>query len=165
MADAMVTAFDFSAELSDGRTTELAQYRGQVLLVVNTASACGFTPQLTGLQALHERYAPAGLVVLAFPCNQFGSQEPGSNDRILAFCQRDHGVTFPVMAKVDVNGQSAHPLWQWLTTEAPGLLGTRAIKWNFTKFLVGRNGQVIQRYAPQVTPAQLSADIEAALRH
>jgi glutathione peroxidase len=159
----MATAYDFTAQDASGHNVPLGQYRGQVLLLVNTASACGFTPQLTGLQALYERYAAQGLGVLGFPCNQFGGQEPGSNDSIVAFCQRDHGVSFPVMAKVDVNGKAAHPLWQWLSAEAPGFLGSRAIKWNFTKFLVGRDGRVIRRYAPQVTPAQLSADIEAAL--
>jgi glutathione peroxidase len=160
----MTTAFDFTAHSSTGQEWPLALYRGQVLLVVNTASACGYTPQLSGLQALHEQYTDQGLVVLGFPCNQFGGQDPGSNESILAFCQRTHGVTFPVMAKVEVNGPGAHPLWQWLTAQAPGILGTRAIKWNFTKFLVARDGSVIKRYAPQDAPAKLAADIEAALK-
>jgi glutathione peroxidase len=160
----MTTAFDFTAQSSTGQEWPLALYRGQVLLVVNTASACGYTPQLSGLQALHEQYTDQGLVVLGFPCNQFGGQDPGSNESILAFCQRTHGVTFPVMAKVEVNGPGAHPLWQWLTAQAPGILGTRAIKWNFTKFLVARDGSVIKRYAPQDAPAKLAADIEAALK-
>lgn len=137
--------------------------RGQAVLVVNTASACGFTPQLASLQALHQRYAARGLVVLGFPCNQFGGQEPGNAAEIGAFCQRNYGVGFAVMAKTEVNGPQAHPLFNWLKASAPGVLGTRAIKWNFTKFLVGRDGRVIGRYAPSRAPATLAADIEAAL--
>ena len=159
----MPTAFDFDALSISGQPVSLSQYRGQVLLIVNTASACGFTPQLSGLQALHETYGPRGLVVLGFPCNQFGSQDPGSNEEIASFCQLNHGVGFPMMAKIQVNGAEAHPLYRWLTTEAPGLLGSKAIKWNFTKFLVGRDGQVIRRYAPQDAPAKLAGDIDAAL--
>ena len=157
------TAHDFDALTIDGRTVPLRTYAGQVLLIVNTASACGFTPQFAGLQALHERYGPRGLVVLGFPCNQFGRQDPGSNEEIAGFCQRNYGVDFPMMAKTDVNGPDATPLYRWLTAEAPGFLGSRAIKWNFTKFLVGRDGQVIRRYAPTDRPEALARDIEAAL--
>lgn len=159
----MTTAYDFDATRIDGAPQPLSDFRGQVLLIVNTASACGFTPQFTGLQALHERYGPRGLVVLGFPCNQFGHQDPGSNDAIAGSCQRNYGVQFPMMSKIDVNGSDAHPLYRWLTGEAPGVLGTKAIKWNFTKFLVGRDGQVIRRYAPQEAPEKLTVDIEAAL--
>ena len=159
----MSSVHDFEALSIGGQTVPLSQHRGQVLLIVNTASACGFTPQLAGLQSLHETYGPQGLVVLGFPCNQFGAQDPGSNEEIAGFCQRNYGVGFPMMAKVDVNGADAHPLYRWLTAEAPGLLGSKAIKWNFTKFLVGRDGRVIKRYAPQDAPAKLAKDIEAAL--
>lgn len=155
--------YDFSATTIDGQTVSLDRYRGQVLLIVNTASACGFTPQFAGLEKLHATYAGKGLVVLGFPCNQFGSQDPGSNAEIAGFCQRNYGVSFPMMSKIDVNGADAHPLYRWLTAEAPGLLGSKAIKWNFTKFLVGRDGQVIRRYAPQDAPEKLGKDIEAAL--
>ncbi len=155
--------YDFSATTIDGQTVTLDRYRGQVLLIVNTASACGFTPQFAGLEKLHATYAGQGLVVLGFPCNQFGSQDPGSNAEIAGFCQRNYGVSFPMMAKIDVNGADAHPLYRWLTAEAPGLLGSKAIKWNFTKFLVGRDGRVIKRYAPQDAPEKLAKDIEAAL--
>jgi glutathione peroxidase len=157
------TAFDFEAQGIDGQPVPLRQYAGKVLLVVNTASACTFTPQLGGLQQLHQQYGDRGLVVLGFPCNQFGAQDPGSNADIGQFCDRNFGVRFPMMAKVDVKGADAHPLFKWLTAEAPGLLGTRAIKWNFTKFLVGRDGRVARRYAPQAAPGRLSRDIEAAL--
>jgi glutathione peroxidase len=135
-----------------------------VVLIVNTASACGFTPQFAGLQTLHDTYGTRGLSVLGFPCNQFGGQDPGSHEQIQAFCQLNYGVTFPMMAKVCVNGEPADPLFQWLKAEAPGLLGSQAIKWNFTKFLVGRDGRVIRRYAPQDAPAKLANDIEAALQ-
>lgn len=153
---------DLKLETLQGKALPWKRLRGKVRLIVNTASACGFTPQLGGLQQLHERYGPQGLVVLAFPCNQFGLQEPGSADQIGAFCERQYGVTFPVMAKTEVNGPHAHPLFAWLKAEAPGLLGP-GIKWNFTKFLIGRDDQVIRRYAPQVTPAAIAPDIEAAL--
>ena len=156
-------AYDFEALQIDGTPVALKQYQGRVLLIVNTASACGFTPQFAGLEALHNRYADKGLVVLGFPCNQFGAQDKGSNDDIAQFCQRNYGVQFPMMAKIEVNGSGAHPLYQWLVREAPGVLGTKAIKWNFTKFLVGKDGQVIKRYAPTDTPASLAQDIEAAL--
>jgi len=157
------TVYDFDALQMNGQTVPLRNYQGQVLLIVNTASACGFTPQFAGLEELHQQYAGKGLVVLGFPCNQFGKQDPGSNDEIASFCQLNYGVSFPMMAKVDVNGADATPLYRWLTAEAPGLLGTKAIKWNFTKFLIGKNGQVIRRYAPLDKPASLAKDIEAAL--
>jgi glutathione peroxidase len=156
--------YDFSATAIDGQTVPLNRFRGQVLLIVNTASACGFTPQFAGLEKLHATYARQGLVVLGFPCNQFGGQDPGDNADIAGFCQRNYGVTFPMMGKIEVNGADAHPLYRWLTAEAPGLLGSKAIKWNFTKFLVGRDGQVIRRYAPQDAPEKLAQDIEAALK-
>ena len=159
----MTTVYDFEAQSINGKPVALKQFKGKVLLIVNTASACGFTPQFGGLEKLHESYADQGLVVLGFPSNQFGAQDPGSNDEIASFCQLNHGVSFPMMAKIDVNGAQAAPLYQWLSQEAPGLLGSKAIKWNFTKFLVGRDGRVIRRYAPMDTPAKLSADIEAAL--
>jgi glutathione peroxidase len=159
----MTTIHDFHARSIDGKDVALADYKGKVLLIVNTASACGFTPQFAGLEKLHETYAGKGLAVLGFPCNQFGAQDPGSNDEIAQFCQVNYGVSFPMMSKVDVNGPSADPLYQWLTAEAPGLLGSKAIKWNFTKFLVGKDGQVIKRYAPQEEPAALAKDIEKAL--
>ncbi len=159
----MTTVYDFDAQSINGKPVALKQFEGKVLLIVNTASACGFTPQFGGLEKLHESYADQGLVVLGFPSNQFGAQDPGSNDEIASFCQLNYGVSFPMMAKIDVNGAQAAPLYQWLSQEAPGLLGSKAIKWNFTKFLVGRDGRVIRRYAPMDTPAKLSADIEAAL--
>jgi glutathione peroxidase len=157
------TVHDFEALGIDGQPVPLERFRGQVMLIVNTASACGFTPQFAGLQKLHDTYGPRGLAVLGFPCNQFGAQDPGSNEEIATFCQRNFGVDFPMMAKVDVNGGDAHPLYRWLTAEAPGLLGSKAIKWNFTKFLIGRDGRVIRRYAPQDAPEKLAKDIEAAL--
>ncbi len=160
----MPTVYDFDAQTIDGRTVPLRQYEGKVLLIVNTASACGFTPQFAGLEELHQRYGDQGLVVLGFPCNQFAGQDPGSNDEIASFCQLNYGVSFPMMAKVVVNGAPASPLYRWLCAEAPGLLGSKAIKWNFTKFLVGKDGQVIRRYAPQDTPAKLADDVEAALQ-
>ena len=159
----MPTVYDFQAQQITGQPVDLSQNKGQVMLIVNTASACGFTPQFAGLETLHKTYGERGLVVLGFPCNQFGGQDPASNDKIAEFCQLKYGVSFPMMAKVDVNGAAAHPLYQWLCAEAPGLLGTKAIKWNFTKFLVGKDGQVLKRYAPTDTPASLAKDIEAAL--
>jgi len=159
----MTTIYDFEARAIDGKTVPLKKYQGKVLLIVNTASACGFTPQFGGLEELHQQYGKKGLVVLGFPCNQFGAQDPGSNDEIAQFCQLNFGVSFPMMAKIDVNGADADPLYQWVTKEAPGLLGSTAIKWNFTKFLVGKDGQVIKRYAPNDEPAKLAKDIEAAL--
>lgn len=159
----MSSIYDFEALSIGGQPVALSQFRGQPLLIVNTASACGFTPQLGGLEKLHQAYGGQGLVVLGFPCNQFGSQDPGTNDEIASFCQLNYGVSFPMMGKVDVNGDAAHPLYQWLTAEAPGLLGSKAIKWNFTKFLVGKDGRVIRRYAPQDAPEKLASDVEAAL--
>ena len=159
----MPSIYDFDAQSIDGKPVPLRQYEGKPLLIVNTASACGFTPQFGGLEKLHQTYGARGLVVLGFPCNQFGSQDPGSNDEIASFCQLNYGVSFPMMGKIDVNGAQAHPLYQWLTAEAPGLLGSKAIKWNFTKFLVGKDGRVIKRYAPQDAPEKLASDIEAAL--
>jgi glutathione peroxidase len=155
--------WDFEAQTIGGQRVRLSRYKGKVLLIVNTASQCGFTPQFDGLQALWQAYQDQGLVVLGFPSNQFGAQDPGSNDEISSFCQLNYGVSFPMMAKIDVNGSAAHPLYQWLTREAPGMLGLQAIKWNFTKFLIGRDGKVIKRYAPQDAPEKLVADIEAAL--
>jgi glutathione peroxidase len=141
----------------------LKHYEGRVLLIVNTASQCGFTPQYKGLQALWEQYQPQGLTVLGFPSNEFGGQEPGDNDEISSFCELNFGVNFPLMAKVEVNGKNAHPLYQFLKAEKPGLLGSEAIKWNFTKFLIGRDGRVLKRYAPQDAPEAITKDIEAAL--
>ena len=155
--------YDFSAESITGQRADLSTQRGKVLLIVNTASACGFTPQFAGLEKLWEEYRDRGLVVVGFPSNQFGAQDPGSNDEIASFCQLNYGVSFPMMAKVDVNGAKAHPLWKWLTAEAPGLLGSQSVKWNFTKFLVGRDGKVRGRYAPTDKPESLRKDIEAAL--
>jgi glutathione peroxidase len=160
----MKTIYDFEAVQMNGQSLPLDQMRGQVMLIVNTASACGFTPQFGGLEKLHQAYQAQGLRVLGFPCNQFGSQDPGSNKDIASFCQLNYGVTFAMMEKVEVNGASAHPLYQWLCTEAPGLLGSKAIKWNFTKFLVGRDGRVLKRYASMDKPESLKADIEAALQ-
>jgi len=159
----MASIYDFTAQAIDGHTISLADYRGRVLLIVNTASQCGFTPQFAGLEELHQRYAAEGLSVLGFPSNQFGGQDPGSNDEIGAFCTKNYGVSFQMMQKVDVKGSDAVPLYRWLAQEKPGLLGSTVIKWNFTKFLVGRDGQVIKRYAPLDTPASLAKDIEAAL--
>ncbi len=158
-----MSLYDFQALSIDGQNMALSQYRGRVLLIVNTASACGFTPQFTGLEKLHQQYAAQGLTVLGFPCNQFASQDPGDDAQIASFCQKNYGVSFQMMSKIKVNGDGAHPLYQWLTAQAPGLLGSKAIKWNFTKFLVGRDGRVIQRYAPQDAPEKIAKDIEAAL--
>ena len=154
---------DFEALDITGRSVKLADQAGKLVLIVNTASQCGFTPQFAGLEALWQAYKDRGLVIMGFPSNQFGHQDPGSNDEIASFCQLNYGVSFPMMAKVDVNGGHTHPLYAWLKAEAPGLLGSKAIKWNFTKFLVGRDGQVIRRYAPQDRPEKLAADIDAAL--
>ena len=159
----MTTVYDFEALSINGKPVALKKFQGKAMLIVNTASACGFTPQFAGLEKLHETYGPQGLVVLGFPCNQFGAQDAGSNSEIAGFCQLNYGVTFPMMAKIEVNGAQAHPLYQWLAAEAPGLLGSKSIKWNFTKFLVGKDGQVRKRYAPTDTPESLAKDIEAAL--
>jgi glutathione peroxidase len=163
MPMAQTTVYDFEALSIDGQPAHLATQRGKVLLIVNTASQCGFTPQFAGLEKLWQQYRDRGLVVVGFPSNEFGGQDPGSNDEIATFCQRNYGVSFPMMSKVKVNGAQAHPLWQWLTAEAPGLLGSKAVKWNFTKFLVGKDGQVIRRYAPTDAPESIAKDIEAAL--
>jgi len=157
------TLFDFSTRSIAGQRADFAARRGDVFLLVNTASACGFTPQFKGLEKLWRDYRDKGLVVVGFPCNQFGAQDPGSDREIASFCELNYGVSFPMMAKVDVNGPTADPLWQWLKAQAPGMLGSEAIKWNFTKFLVGRDGQVIRRYAPNDEPDKLRADIEKAL--
>lgn len=160
----MPTIYDFDAESITGQPVKLADYQGQVLLIVNTASQCGFTPQFKGLQALHEQYGGKGLTVLGFPSNEFGGQDPGANEEIASFCEMNYGVSFPMMAKIEVNGKAAHPLYQWLKAEKPGLLGIEAIKWNFTKFLIGKDGRVLKRYAPQDAPEKIAADIEAALK-
>lgn len=154
---------DFSASTLNGQAFDFKQLQDRVVLVVNTASACGFTPQFAGLEQLHQTYGSQGLVVLGFPCNQFGGQDPGSADEIQAFCQSHYGVHFTMMEKVEVNGPLAHPLFVWLKRQAPGLLGSETIKWNFTKFLVGRDGHPIKRFAPMDVPSKLVADIEAAL--
>ena len=157
------TVYDFQAKDITGNDVALDAFKGKVVLIVNTASKCGFTPQFAGLEELYKQYAGKGLAVLGFPSNQFLSQDPGSDDQIAEFCQVNYGVSFPMMSKIDVNGPAAHPLYQWLSAEAPGLLGSKAIKWNFTKFLVGKDGKVIRRYAPSDKPADLAKDIEAAL--
>ena len=157
------TIYDFEAKDIGGKDIALSTFKGKAMLIVNTASKCGFTPQFGGLENLHKSYAGKGLAVLGFPCNQFGGQDPGSDSEIAGFCQVNYGVSFPMMGKIDVNGPAAHPLYKWLAAEAPGLLGSKAIKWNFTKFLVGKDGQVIKRYAPTDKPADMAKDIEAAL--
>ena len=157
------SVYDFTARQINGQDIALSQFRGQVMLIVNTASACGFTPQFGGLEALHKSYAGQGLAVLGFPCNQFGAQDPGTDSEIAGFCQVNYGVSFAMMHKINVNGDQADPLFKWLCAEAPGLLGTKAIKWNFTKFLVGRRGQVLKRYAPTDKPQSMARDIETAL--
>ena len=159
----MTTAFDFKATTLDGREQSLDELRGKVLLVVNTASKCGFTPQYEGLEQLWRDYRDRGLVVLGFPCDQFGHQEPGDAEEIRNFCSLTYDVSFPMYGKIEVNGAGAHPLWKWLKSEKAGLLGLEAIKWNFTKFLVGRDGQVIRRYAPTDKPESIRKDIEKAL--
>ncbi len=158
----MPTLSDFTATTITGEEQPLGDYRGQVALVVNTASACGFTPQFEGLEKLHGEYAEQGLVVLGFPCNQFGSQDSGTNEEIGAFCQKNYGVSFPMFEKVDVNGDTAHPLYQWLRSEKSGMLGEK-IKWNFTKFLIARDGTVLKRYGSTTKPEKIASDIEKAL--
>jgi glutathione peroxidase len=159
----MPTLSDFKATRLDGTPEDLSTYDGKVVLVVNTASQCGFTPQLEGLEKLYEQYADQGLVVLGFPCNQFGGQEPGDAEEIGAFCQKNYGVTFPMFEKVEVNGDGAHPLYQWLREAKGGLLGDK-IKWNFTKFLINRNGEVVDRFGPTTKPVKLTKDIEQQLQ-
>jgi glutathione peroxidase len=154
---------DFEAVSIEGKPAQFAALQGKVVLVVNTASECGFTPQFAGLEALWQKYRDRGLVVVGFPSNEFGGQEPGTEVEIGAFCQRNYGVTFPMMSKIETNGSNAHPLYRWLVSEAPGLLGSKPIKWNFTKFLIGRDGRVIKRYAPGDKPEAIEGDIAAAL--
>jgi len=157
------TIADFTATLPNGETVSLADRLGKVLLVVNTASKCGFTPQYKGLEALWRKYGEQGFEVIAFPCNQFGGQEPGTADDIAEFCEINFGLSFPLMGKIEVNGPDADPLFDWLKAEAPGLLGSKRIKWNFTKFLIDREGKVVRRYAPTAKPEALEADIQALL--
>jgi len=159
----MSTAYDFSAETLDGAPQPLDAYRGKPMLIVNTASKCGFTPQYTGLEAVWKKHRDEGLVVLGFPCDQFGHQEPGNAEEIRNFCSLSYDVTFPMFSKVEVNGSNAHPLYQWLKKEKPGLLGMEAIKWNFTKFLVDRSGRVVKRYAPTDTPEKIEKDLGSVL--
>ncbi|WP_343730049.1 glutathione peroxidase [Duganella sp.] len=159
----MNTIFDFSADSLSGQPVNLSQYQGKVLLIVNTASKCGFTPQYKGLEAVYQQFKDRGVEVLGFPCNQFGAQEPGQAGEIGAFCEKNYGVTFPLFAKIDVNGDNAHPLFQKLKKDAPGILGTEGIKWNFTKFLIRKDGTVYDRYAPSTKPEELIADIEKLL--
>lgn len=159
----MSKLYSFNAQALSGGEVPLEQYRGKVLLIVNTASECGFTPQYAGLQQLYDRFRERGLVVLGFPCNQFGKQEPGDASQIGAFCEKNYGVTFPMFGKIDVNGANAHPLYRYLTEEAPGILGLKVIKWNFTKFLVNREGEIVKRYAPSTKPEDIAADVEKLL--
>jgi glutathione peroxidase len=158
-----MSVYDYSAKTLDGQDVSLAGYRGQALLIVNTASKCGFTPQYEGLEALYKAHKDRGFTVLAFPCNQFGAQEPGNAEEIANFCSLTYDVTFPVMSKIDVNGADAHPLYKFLKKEQKGLLGTEAIKWNFTKFLIGKDGEVVERFAPTVKPEDLKVAVEALL--
>jgi glutathione peroxidase len=158
-----MSVYDYSAKTLDGQDVNLADYRGQVLLIVNTASKCGFTPQYEGLEALYKARKDRGFTVLAFPCNQFGAQEPGNAEEIANFCSLTYDVTFPVMSKIDVNGADAHPLYRFLKKEQKGVLGTEAIKWNFTKFLIGKDGEVVERFAPTVKPEDLEVAVEALL--
>ena len=160
---AATSIYDFEALSITGKPAHLSAQRGKVLLIVNTASACGFTPQFEGLEKLWADYSSQGLVVIGFPSNEFGAQDPGANEQIASFCQLNYGVSFPMMGKVQVNGAQAHPLWLWLKAQAPGFLGSEGVKWNFTKFLVGRDGAVLKRYAPTDKPESLRKDIEKAL--
>ena len=158
-----MTIYDFSAKTIIGEEKTLRKYEGKVILIVNVASKCGFTPQYKGLQALYEKYEKRGFEILGFPCNQFGGQEPGTEGEITSFCELNYGVSFPMFAKVDVKGENIHPLFRYLTEQAPGLFGMKAVKWNFTKFLVGRDGKVVNRFAPQTKPDQLEKEIEKVL--
>ena len=159
----MTTAYDFSAKTLDGEEQALAAHQGKAMLIVNTASKCGFTPQYTGLEKLYEKYQDKGLVVLGFPCDQFGHQEPGDAEEIRNFCSLNYDVTFPLYEKIEVNGGNAHPLWKWLKKEKPGLLGMEAVKWNFTKFLIDKQGKVVKRYAPTDTPEKIEKDLASVL--
>lgn len=156
--------YDFTVKNSQNQDESLSKYKGQVTLVVNVASKCGFTPQYKGLEELYREYKAQGLNIIGFPCNQFGAQEPGTNEEIQQFCSLNYDVSFPIMAKVDVNGDNAAPIYKWMKSSAPGLLGIEAIKWNFTKFLIGKDGQVLERYAPQTEPKAISADIQKAIK-
>lgn len=162
-AQAPASIYDISATSINGSPVLLDSYKGKILLIVNTASQCGFTPQYKGLQALYDQYASQGLVILGFPCNQFGQQEPGTAEQIQSFCETNYGVSFPMFEKIDVNGSNAHPLYQYLTKSAPGIFGTEGIKWNFTKFLVDRSGNVVKRYPPTAKPEDIAKDIQAML--
>lgn len=159
-----MSVYQYKANTIKGNEVSLQEYEGKVMLIVNTASECGFTPQFTELQELYEKYQNEGFTVLGFPCNQFGGQDPGNNEQIAEFCSLNFGVTFPMFGKVDVNGEEAHPLFTYLSNEAPGILGSKTIKWNFTKFLVDKNGQVVDRYAPNTSPSKLVKDIENLLK-
>ena len=159
----MTTVMDFSAVLANGESQDLNDYQGKVLLIVNTASKCGFTPQYTGLESLHQTYGERGFSVLAFPCNQFGGQEPGSEEEIQSFCDLNYQTSFPLFGKIEVNGATGHPLYAHLKEQAPGVLGSKRIKWNFTKFLVNQQGEVVKRYAPSTKPEAIASDIEALL--
>ena len=158
-----MSVYDYSAKTLDGQDVSLADYRGQVLLIVNTASKCGFTPQYEGLEALYKQYAVQGLEILGFPCNQFGKQEPGTESAIQEFCQINYGVSFPMHAKIDVNGSETHPVFQQLKQAAPGILGSKGIKWNFTKFLVAKDGTIVTRFSPKTEPKDMEKDIQAQL--
>ena len=159
-----MTVYDFKARTIDGRDVSLAEYKGKVLLIVNVASRCGFTPQFRGLEELHEQFGKNGFEVLGLPCNQFGNQEPGSEADIKGFCDLQFGIRFPLFSKIEVNGPGAHPLYEFLKKSKPGVLGTKRIKWNFTKFLIDRNGRPIKRYSPQTTPTAIEKDVQAALQ-
>ena len=159
----MTTVMDFSAALANGEPKDLSDYQGKVLLIVNTASKCGFTPQYTGPESLHQTYGERGFSVLAFPCNQFGGQEPGSEEEIQSFCDLNYQTSFPLFSKIEVNGAASHPLYTHLKEQAPGVLGSKRIKWNFTKFLVNQEGEVVKRYAPSTKPEAIASDIEALL--
>jgi glutathione peroxidase len=157
------TIYGFSTKTIAGKEVSLADYKGKVALIVNTASKCGFTPQFAGLEEVYEKYKDRGFVILGFPCNQFAGQDPGSNDQIQEFCQLNYGVKFPMFGKIDVNGSNAHPLFKFLTSEKPGILGIEAIKWNFTKFLIDKDGNPVKRYAPSTKPEEITPDIEKLL--
>ena len=159
----MTTIYDFQAEMLEGEQKKFSEYQGKVLLIVNTASQCGLTPQFEGLEQLYQDYQSKSLIILGFPCNQFAHQDPLTNEEIGGFCQRNYGVSFPMFAKVDVNGSTAHPLYQYLTAEAKGILGSQKIKWNFTKFLINQEGKVIKRYAPLIKPEKIAKDIQKIL--